>query len=83
MIWVKKDLGLAQEVDTGSSDITAVILQVNNQHLVAISVYVPPELGPRGYTKLQSTTQEIRKICKSQQEKHREKLDVLITGDFN
>lgn len=45
MIWAKKDIEPLQEIDTDSSDITAIVMPKSNRYLLAASVYVPPELG--------------------------------------
>lgn len=83
MIWIKKGMGSFQEIDTDSSDITAITLPINNQHLLVVSVYVPPGNGLMGSASLQQTTRKIREICEDQQKKYGGRVDILIAGDFN
>lgn len=48
-----------------------------------ISVYVPPEIGPKDLTNLQHAAQKIRRIYRDQQKRCQDKVNALIAGDFN
>jgi exonuclease III/ribonuclease HI len=83
MIWIRKDRKGIQQVETSSTDITAVIFHHHDRLLFAITAYVPPQNGSSGQEELTRTMNVIRRMIRTQQKKFGAKLDIVISGDFN
>ena len=78
MLWVNKDVE-AEQVPTGSADMTAAVLQLPERLILVVSVYVP---GGDAQA-LQDICNALRRVI-SDTRGHADRLvDVIAVGDFN
>ena len=78
MLWVNKDVE-AEQVPTGSPDMTAAILRLPDRQVLVVSVYVPNQ-DPQA---LRGACDDLRKMITDTRRDAGTTVDVVIAGDFN
>jgi hypothetical protein len=78
MLWVNKDVE-AEQIPTGSPDMTAAILKLPDRRVLVVSVYVPKQ-DPQA---LRSACNDFHKIITDIRRNAGTTVDVVIAGDFN
>jgi Reverse transcriptase (RNA-dependent DNA polymerase)/Endonuclease-reverse transcriptase len=81
MIWAHKDV-VARPVKTHSTDLTAALVEVGRREILVISVYIPPKIS-RTDRELHESLLLINKIVTETRRTQREKIELIIAGDFN
>ena len=81
MIWVHKDIQF-QELRTGSQDVAAVMIKVGVETIVAISVYIERKTSEED-VELGRTVAKIDEVIQEARRALTEKVEILVTGDFN
>lgn len=78
MLWVNKDVE-AEQVPTGSADMTAAVLQLPERLILVVSVYVP---GGDAQA-LQDVCNALRRVISDTRGHSDGLVDVIAVGDFN
>lgn len=78
MLWVNKDLQ-AEQVETGSPDLTAAVVQLEHNVVLVVSVYVAGQDDDA----LRTTCGVLRRLVLESRRNTGRPVDVLIAGDFN
>lgn len=82
MLWINRKIKPIRQLNINSNNITAVIIPAERVFL-AVSVYIPPGRGRAGRESLEHHLSLIGQTIRGLQQEHRERLDLLIVGDFN
>ena len=78
MLWVNKDLE-AEQLPTGSPDLTAAIFQAEHRRVLVVSVYV----AGQDVEALRNTCATLRTLIIDSRRRAGQPVEVLIAGDFN
>jgi hypothetical protein len=81
MIWTHKDIKI-KPVKSTSSDLTAVLIEMNDRKILVIVVYVPAKSSSED-EELHSRLDYIRSVVSETRQNHSEPVELVIGGDFN
>jgi len=81
ILWTHKDI-IARPILTGSTDIVALLIELETGPLLAISVYIPSKTSPED-KELNDRLDIIRKTIETTRRNHEKLVELLIAGDFN
>ncbi|KAF9729205.1 hypothetical protein PMIN01_12895 [Paraphaeosphaeria minitans] len=81
MLWTHRDI-TARPISTESTDIAALLIELETGPLLAISVYIPAKSDSED-SELNSRLDIIRRTIDTTRRNHDKRVEILIAGDFN